>query len=236
MWKDGQVAESPFLPASEFALLLRAWVNEYNRLHPHTGRGMNGRAPLDVMDELLPPAERTPVDIMRMEEAFWAHKELSIHNGQVMLFGEAYIGANEFECARLLLCDDTKITVAYDPDDVDRALAISGGQIIARLEPKGLVDRGLAGERDARSEAAIAATLRRGRSMRKRSEEFWQFVSQGVPTMLDGLRQRAGLPAAKPMASPKLLQATSNDQLDSDAAPYVDDVVARMRAASGRKA
>lgn len=235
LWMEGKANETPFLPASHLVELVQAWTEEYNTFHAHSGHGMDGRAPYDVMRELLPQPEL--VDVAAIEPLFWAHEPRIVSSCTVQINKQTYEGAGDHDAAAMYAANGTEITLAYDPDNLDRALAIANGQVIARLQRQQRLDRGLSGERSPQTEAEIARIQRMGRANYKAAMRFWQFATEGVPTMLDGLRERAGLPAPRPMDSPKLLQASlSDEQLSSPAAPYVDDVVARMRAASGRKA
>lgn len=171
LWLDGKSNETPFLPASHVVKLMHAWEEEYNAFHIHDGYGMNGRAPYDVMRELLPNPE--PVDIVAIEPLFWAHEPRTVGNCTVQINKQAYEGESEHDAAAMYGANGTEIVIAYDPDNLDRALAIAGGKIIARLHRQPRVDRGLPGERSPQTEAEIKSKLRMGRAAHRQIDRFW---------------------------------------------------------------
>ncbi len=206
-------------PASYFFQLHAQWLKEFNATHCHTGRGMNGRAPLDVMDELLPPSERkAPADLEQFEWLFWDRVDRVVRNCRIELGNQVYTGADDSAMQTLYLLNHERIYIARDPDDVACAMAFDlDGKPIALLHCLELAEHGPV------SEDKIRAISRfRNRSYRE-LKQAWELVRSGVPTFPEELAQRAGLPP-KPVqtlaARPRLVAAAT---APSAAPTYVED-------------
>jgi putative transposase len=198
-WLQGKADKTPFLPLSQIIQLLDAWFEERNEYHQHSGDGMNGRAPYEVMRELLPNPQ--PVDVTAIEPLFWEHKSCTVQRTAVQVDNEIYEGIGETDRAAMYALNGQKINVAYDPYDRSRALAIVDRRVVAELQPKPRVDRALPGQRSEASEIIIARTLREGGVGYKRAVMPWNIAQRGVPTLLDGLRERHQIAAAPVVAS-----------------------------------
>src|ERR1017187_1716719 len=71
----GKRKNSPLPLASEFVATARQWIEEYNSQHPHTGRGMGGRTPDEVFNELLLPGQRRLVESPEVLYALFRSEE-----------------------------------------------------------------------------------------------------------------------------------------------------------------
>jgi putative transposase len=188
-WMQGKADTTPFLPLSQIVQLLDAWFEERNQYHQHSGDGMNGRTPYEVMRELLPNPQ--PVNVALIEPLFWEHKTgCTVQRCAVRVDNETYEGIGETDRAAMYAVNGQEITVAYDPYERSRALAIVDRRVVAELQPKPRIDRGLPGQRSAETDLVIARTLREGRVGYNRAVMPWTIAQRGVPTLLDGLRDR----------------------------------------------
>ena len=88
----GKRKSSPLPLASEFIATARQWIEEYNSQHAHGGRGMSGRTPDEVFDELLPPGQRRLIESPEVLYAlFWDRQRRKVSEGGcVQLYGERY--------------------------------------------------------------------------------------------------------------------------------------------------
>lgn len=187
---NGERQSSPFPLASEFIVLARYWTEEFNATHAHGGRGMDNRSPYEVMDELLPANQRRKVDIVEIAELFWERQERKVANCAVQIDGNPYVGADTESAGAMYRANDSKVMVAFDPENLGQAVAydLSDGTPIARLECQTLVARG------PDSKQAIQNMIEYRQHLRKRAKQFWREVRTGVPTEVELLRERAGLP------------------------------------------
>ena len=221
-WLAHKRGKSPFLPASYFFQLHRQWVVEFNATHCHNGRGMNGRAPLDVMNELLPVEQRRIAnDLAKLEWLFWDREDRVVRNCRVELSNHTYTGADEGAMQALYLANHERIWIARNPDDVGCAIALdSDGKPLALLHSQELTEHGPI------SEDKIKAISRfRNRSYRE-LRQAWAMVQSGVPTEVELLAQRAGAPqqAQLQILPPRARVASAPHALAASAAPtYVED-------------
>jgi hypothetical protein len=149
----------------------------------------------------------------------------------VQVDNEIYEGIDELDKRSMYAVNGQKITVAYDPYDRARALAIVDRRVIAELQPKPRIDRAIAGERSAETDIIIADTLRLGRVGYKGATALWNVAQQCVPTLLDGLRERHQLAApAAPVPPPLSLRSAATPALDTCAAEpeFIDDLADRF--------
>ncbi|MBZ5627731.1 MAG: Mu transposase C-terminal domain-containing protein [Acidobacteriia bacterium] len=217
-WLAGKRPKSPFVPASYFFQLHRQWVLEFNATHCHTGRGMDGRAPLDVMNELLPAEQRKiPSDLEQFEWLFWDREDRVVRNCRIELGNHTYTGADESAMQALYLVNHERISVARDPDDVGCAIAFDDdGKPLALLHSQELTEHG-----PISADKIKAISRFRNRSYRE-LQQAWLMVQSGVPTEIEMLAQRAGAP---PQPSPQILPPRPRAMMAApSAAPtYVED-------------
>ena len=188
LFEKGDRQSSPFIPASAFVALHRQWTYEFNSTHAHGGRGMEKRAPLDVMNELLPAGQRRIPDMAQLEPLFWDRVERKVSNCKIDDRGYSYEGIDAAAAAAMYLANDSRIMVARDPHDRAYALALDGdGRLIARLHCQELVARG------PQSEDAVKAVSRFRHRVFRAGKQYWNLVQQGVPTEIELLAERARL-------------------------------------------
>jgi putative transposase len=201
-WLQQKADKTPFLPVSHIIDLLSCWFEERNKFHSHSGDGMDGRTAYEVMAELLP--EPKPVDVTAIEPLFWEHRRCIVRRTAVQVDNEIYEGVDEAAVYAMYAVNGQEITVAYDPYDRRRALAVVDRRVIAQLHPKPRVDRGLPGERSAATDAAIASVAHIGRGAYNEIQRRWEGTTSGVPSMLDGLRERHQLAAPADVTPPPI--------------------------------
>lgn len=207
----GKRADSPLPLASEFIALAKFWTEEFNRTHRHGGLGMDNRTPYQVMDELLPPDKRRMIDIVQLADLFWERQDRVVSNATVQLGGHTYCGADPESAQAMYLANGSTVRVAFDSDNDGPAIAyeLGNGEPIARLECQQLVARG------PESREAIQSMTRGRNRLRRASKHFWRVASAGVPSELELLRERAGLP----LEGPRQPQLPSTIEADTDVIP-----------------
>ena len=127
---------SPLPLASEFVATARQWIEEHNSQHPHTGRGMKGRTPDEVFNELLLPGQRRLIESPEILYAlFWDRQRRKVSEGGcVQLYGERYEPADAESLAKLFLEIERDVIVACDPANLGEAIALDlDGRFLGRL-------------------------------------------------------------------------------------------------------
>ena len=177
----GKRKTSPLPLASEFVATALQWIEEYNSQHPHTGRGMKGRTPDEVFDELLLPGQRRLIESPEVLYAlFWDRQRRKVSEGGcVQLYGERYEPADGESLAKLFLEIERDVIVACDPANLGEAIALDlDGRFLGRLRAQKLITRGPV------SHEEIRASMRIRRTARKAIADY--------VTGLSNIRTRAG--------------------------------------------
>lgn len=193
----GKRRESPLYPLSFVTPLLQQWVKEYNEEHEHSGRGMNGRTPLAVMNELLPLAQRKIPDMAALEPLFWKVEIRKVSRCKVQIGTFTYSAAlNDPESQQAMYeAGGAEVAVHCDPNDMAYALAFENresGRLLARL-----VCDELAAQRPHTHEE-IKAMMHQRAKLYKTSKEAMRAFTAGVPTGIELLAQRAGIKPENP--------------------------------------
>jgi transposase InsO family protein len=160
----GKRKSSPLPLASEFVATARQWVEEYNSQHPLTGRGMKGRTPDEVFDELLLPGQRRLIESAEVLYAlFWDRQRRKVSEGGcVQLHGERYEPADAESLAKLFLEIERDVIVACDPANLGEAIALDlDGRFLGRLRAQKLITRGPFSHEDIRTSMRIRRTARK---------------------------------------------------------------------------
>ena len=195
----GKRSSTPLMGTREFMALHAQWLLEYNTTHHHTGVGMDGRTPLEVMNELHPADQRQIPNMVQLEPLFWDRQVRTVANCEVQLDNLRYFAApgDEQSQANMYLANGTEIAIHRDPEDATQALAVenkSDGALLARLVTDQL--QTLTTEEDVR------AICRQRARLRKASRQAIATLTYGVPTELELLQQRAtGTADAQPAAA-----------------------------------
>lgn len=126
LMKAGEWRRSKMPTVSEFIALTIDWIeNDYNARHAHSGRGMNGRTPDQVFDELLPQSERRPVEERALDILLWDRKERVVSEGGcVERHGQRYEPADQESYQALFLQIGRKALVACDPANIGEAVVL----------------------------------------------------------------------------------------------------------------
>ncbi len=197
----GKRDTSPLFSASEFISLHRRWLEERNSSQHHWGCGMDGRTPLQIMDELLPLAQRTIPKIEMLAHLFWDVQERIVANCKVQLNNSTYsVALDDPEGQqKMYLSNGSAVAVHCDPNDLSCALAfesVPGGALLARM-----VSDELAAQRPVTQEDVKAVTAQRAR-LRAASKRVMEIGGSSVPTELDLLARRGGIHHIPAAASP----------------------------------
>ena len=190
----GRRQQTPLYTLSFVSQLLQQWVKEYNEEHRHRGRGMNGRTPLEVMNDLLPPAQRKIPDMDALAPLFWEKAACVVSRCKVKFRGFFYSAAlNDPESEEAMYTPGgNEVVVHFDPNDMAYALAFenrANGKCLARL-----VCDELAAQRPHTHEEIKAMMSQRSR-LYKISKQAMQAYTAGVPTGIELLAQRASIAA-----------------------------------------
>ena len=233
-WLADKRKDTPLERLSSLITLHRQWTEEFNHDHKHSGRGMNGRTPYAVMDELLPPSQRQIPDMEELAPLFWRQKELTVGNTQVKFEGLQYEGETPQDAGQMYCYNGRPVLVRRDPQNVGVAAAFnSDGEFIARLKCKELALRVPDLSESPVTERAIKYVSRlRNKPWAAASKNgpFWKTISAGVPTEKELLAERAAKQTREPLIVGRK-KGTETGAADRET-PYIEDVVARARAAS----
>ena len=196
----GRRKSSPLPLASEFIATARQWIEEYNSQHPHSGRGMRGRTPDEVFNELLLPGQRRLIESPEVLYAlFWDRQRRKVSEGGcVQLYGERYEPADGESLAKLFLEIERDVIIACDPANLGEAIALDlDGRFLGRLRAQKLITRGPVSQEEVRASMRIRHTARKAIAdyvtglarMRSRA---------GNSTEITQLQNRAEMPGKQP--------------------------------------
>jgi putative transposase len=225
----GKRKGSPLPLASEFVATARQWIEEYNSQHPHTGRGMKGRTPDEVFDELLLPGHRRPIESPEVLYAlFWDRQRRKVSEGGcVQLYGERYEPADAESLARLFLEIERDVIVACDPTNLGEAIALDlDGRFLGRLRAQKLITRGPVSHED------IRTSMRVRRTARKAIADYVTGLSAirtraGDRSEVAHLQDRAEMPEEQAPPSSTLMR---KQDLQTAANPgFIDDIVRELQ-------
>jgi hypothetical protein len=194
LMRHGQGDESPLMLASDFIRIGSQWIDEYNRT-PHSGRGNDGRAPLDVFDEALPVEARRIPDISAMDHLFWECVERTVDACTVRYDNWRYEGSDPASIQALYFASGgkRKVLLHLDPNQPERGVVTDlDRKVIARVQQETLAPHS--------REAApmIANKIRERRKLRNVTALTIREVNRraaelGHVSAFDALRQRAQL-------------------------------------------
>jgi transposase InsO family protein len=224
----GKRKNSPLPLASEFVATARQWIQEYNSQHPHGGRGMRGRTPDEVFNELLLPGQKRLIESLEVLYAlFWDRQRRKVSEGGcVQLYGERYEPADGESLAKLFLEIERDVLVACDPANLGEAIALDlDGRFLGRLRAQKLITRVPVSHED------IRASMRIRRMARKAIADYVTGLSgirarAGDRTEIAHLQDRAEMPRQK--QSPPSVLIRPQD-LETAARPdFIDDIVREL--------
>ena len=223
----GKRKNSPLPLASEFIATARQWIDEYNSQHSHGGRGMKGRTPDEVFNELLVPGQRRLIESPEVLYAlFWDRQRRKVSEGGcVQLYGERYEPADGESLAKLFLEIERDVMVACDPANLGDAIALDlDGRFLGKLRAQKLITRGPVSHED------IRASMRIRRTARKAIADYVTGLSAirsraGDKTEIAHLQDRADMPEQQ-NPRPRLMRP---QDLQTAAGPdFIDDIVREL--------
>jgi len=224
----GKRKNSPLPLASEFVATARQWIEEYNSQHPHGGRGMRGRTPDEVFNELLLPGQKRLIESAEVLYAlFWDRQRRKVSEGGcVQLYGERYEPADGESLAKLFLEIERDVLVACDPANLGEAIALDlDGRFLGRLRAQKLITRGPVSHED------IRTSMRIRRTARKAIADYVTGLSgirarAGDRTEISHLQDRPEMPREKPAPPSTLIRP---QDLPTVARPdFIDDIVREL--------
>lgn len=193
----GRAEASRLMPSSEFIAMGVEWLEtDYNTLHGHRGRGMDGRTPAAVFDEGYPPESRRIPDLSHLDHLFWESHERQVRRGRLVTPGVSWVPADESSTHALYFAGESKVFVHLDPHNRDRALVTDAeGRAIARVRPETYTPQ------SPEAQQAIADSMSQRRRLRNATADTVReiqrrAVESGYVSAATDLRQRAGLSAA----------------------------------------
>lgn len=195
--KMDRANESPLIPASHFIRMATAWIEQdYNAQHSHNGRGMNGRTPDDVFNELYPLDVRRTVDPAVLEGLLWERKKVTVRNMAITLNKRRYMASSPESSAAMYLKNTEEVLVCYDPHDLDQAIVADlDGRKIAEIQAEVLLPH------SAEAGPMIAASMQERKRLKKATVSTVRRINDNVANMgfksdLERLHERALLPMA----------------------------------------
>jgi transposase InsO family protein len=225
----GKRQKSPLVGAKQFMALHAQWIKEFNESHLHSGRGMEGKTPLAVMDELLPVAQREIPDMLALAPLFWDVQKHKVSNCKIQMNNTTYSAAlDDAEGqANIFQANESVVAVHCDPNDMANALAfedVPSGRLLACL-----VSDELAAQAPITVEH-VKAVARQRAKLRKASMQSMAALTTGVPTEIELLEARAtGTDGAAPVASAVNYIASQRRRRLPSSSPFVSDDVAKDR-------
>jgi hypothetical protein len=221
-------AESPLITASHFIRMATVWIEEdYNAGHHHGGRGMGGRTPDQVFDELYPLAERRSSNPAVLAQLLWETRKCLVRNTAITLNKRRYVPADPHSSGALHLANRKDVLVCYDPHDPERAVVADlDGRPIAQVRAEVLQPH------SADAEPAIKASMQERRRLRNAAVATVRQIHENVAMMghksdLEHLHERALLPAA--VGDSIVHRMATKPELTPDASPrYIGDIAAEF--------
>ncbi len=220
----GKRQSTPLGGAKEFIDSHVVWLKEYHETHPHSGRGMNGKTPMAVMNELLPVAQRQIPDMVTIAPLFWDRQARKVSNCKILINNATYSAALDDPdgMGNMILADGTYVAVHCDPANMAYALAyenVPSGRLLARLVSDELAAQGpITAEH-------VEASARYNAKAWKASKQSLAAMTAGVPSELELMQARAtGTDGAAPVASAVSYVASQRRRLPSSSLFISDDV------------
>ena len=200
---------TPLANTSDLIRFLDAWIERYNSEHHHSGDGMDGKTPAQVMEELYPASERRLPDMALIEHFFWEMHERKITRGGVEVDGVRYAPALGDDAGAVALLhareEGKEFAVWRNPDDLSAAVIYEpGGALVAHV----FADTGARRTREQQKE--IVSQQKR---LRRNVRESIAAICDGVPTPLEEFETREGLrrvPFDRAAIEPRKLPASSS--------------------------
>jgi putative transposase len=222
----GKRRESPLMGAAQFIRVHAQWLKEYNETHCHGGRGMDGRTPVEVMNELLPVSQRQIPDMLALAPFFWDVQKRKVSNCKIQINNFTYSAALDDAEAigNMYLANETTVAVHCDPNDLAQALAYEdapNGKLLGRLVSDELAAQGPI------TADHVQAMTRTRKKLWKASKQALAAQIYGVPSEIDLLSERAtGTDDARPVRNFSRALPPARSRV---AEVFVSDSVAKSR-------
>jgi hypothetical protein len=236
--KQGE--QSPLPRASTGIAATVYWIERcYNQAHRHSGHGMGGRTPEQVLRSGWSVEQeataRKQLSPRALDELLWDRQKRKVSNECVQMYNAQYEPADDYSCGSLRAWNGLEVLVAADPHNLGDAIAINPetGEFIAALQSKQLLAWGA-------SRDLIRANMRQQRRARKAVEDYNSLLAAwagGRGGMFDFLCPGF---AEVTVEEPKLLAATGMGPLPAApralnprehaevCSPFVDDEVRKI--------
>lgn len=213
-------------PASLFIRMALAWIDEYHST-PHRGQGMLGRTPRQAFEQDRNPRQKpTPTpEVLALMLA--EHTERKVSECSIELHRKRYVGNDEISATMLHEMNGRKVTVAYDPLDLENvALLDDNLRLIAWARPEHYLTQSA----DAETGARIAESMQQRRRMEKRTRQTIVGIAataraNGALTDVEHLAARAGVVEEAVTQRPMRLRPSN-----AAVAPPTPDEIGRMLA------
>jgi hypothetical protein len=200
--KRGLGKASDLMPASYFIKLAETWIEQcYNAEHHHSGRGMNGQTPNEVFDAGYPADKRRSADPDVLALLLHERRTALVRRTAVTIDGRRYmpLQSSSESWVAIHSANETTITVAYDPLDPERVIALDAhGRRMADLVVERLTEHPSDGETHAENDEQVKDMMRtRARLLNATAGTVKQIhrssALAGFKSDLEHLAERAGL-------------------------------------------
>jgi hypothetical protein len=205
MLRTGAGPSKSSLPlASEFIRACIAWIEADYVYRPHSGQGMDGRAPQEVFEQESWVAQQPPPPIEDLVMLLAERVTRRVRAAAIEIEKSRYIGADEVSSAQMHNLTTREVQVAYDPCDPDFAAALDAdGHLLAWLKrelPLGFYPIQADTEAE-ETRANVEASMQERSRLRRATRESVSNLARrtrprGYKSAFEVMRDRAALPVA----------------------------------------
>jgi len=182
-------------PASVFIRMALAWIEEYHSTPMgEKVKGMEGLSPRQGFEMFRNPRQK-PAPAPEVLALMLAERkcEVAVRECSVVLAKKRYVGDDEISAAMLYEMNDRKVTLAYDPLDMEKVAILDlEGRLIAWARQENYVTQ------SADANDAIAASMKQRRHLEKLTSQVITGIAaaaraNGALTDVEHLAARAGV-------------------------------------------
>jgi len=195
----GRTQDSQLPLASYYIAAGLAWVEQWYHQRPHSGRGMDGRTPAQVMQQERGTNRPCPEDsVLAMLLAERATRK--VMNCQIEIAGDYFVPAPMDQAAHYHMHElsGRRVTIAYDPmEPMFAAVLDADGNFICKLERKDLMR--FSNDQETRDKVGAAIAVRKGlaKAVTSSIADLNRRVRQdGYTTLVEQHEERLQLPMA----------------------------------------
>ena len=216
-------------PASAFIRMALTWIEDYHSTPMGKKvKGMEGLTPRQGFEMFRNPRQKpTPRPEVLALMLAERKPEVAVRECSVVLQNRRYVGDDEISATMLHEMNDRKVTLAYDPLDLEKVAVLDlEGRLIAWARPEHYLTQSA----DAETGEAIAASMQQRRRLEKQTSRMITGIAaaaraNGALTDVEHLAMRAGVADVSEMVTQRRPRLRP---VDTTAAPLSPDDAARV--------